>query len=411
MSYNSLALTRLFSGSLLTTLAIAACNFFTSVLLARICGPSILGEFVFQFASAQVAYALLSPGFDQSYIRQHKSRDSWAAAWVLTGVQVIFLLTFPLGVVFAAKELWPEALSHLSPGVFELLLATMGTLVFAELLLSPLAVRLEYGRVNRIRAASALGAATVSVGVALSAEAPSVVPFIAREITLALFMAMFGLAFSPKVEMRRPSAAELRAFLAYSGALWRLNILEKLSQRVEYILLGSLGSAAALGNYFALRSFFESIHGVIAKPIQTVLFSFLCRDGATAQRIVRDVARFVRAGGTALVIPLVGALAYFAAPLLQALFGAKFHFLPAGIAALAVASVLLIGFEILKILAMTRAVHQRLVRWRLAQLSTVVICLPLFVSVMGAQGAAFAFFASSLVLFAGSRRVFLSSCT
>lgn len=402
-------LSGLLSGSLATTVGIAGCNFLTNIALARLCGPSILGEFVFQLACAHVAYALLSAGFDQSYIRQNHSASSWGAACMLTAIQVVLLLTVPVVVLHAVSWILPGVLSDLSPQIFKILLVTVAATIVAELLLAPLAVRLEYRRINLIRAGSSLTAAGVALAVGWFTNGQTIAALVVREVVMCIAMLVLALLFSYKPPVKRVSVKDLYEFVVYSSGLWRLNILERLIQRIEYLVIGLLGSAASVGNYFALRSFFDSLYGLAARPIQTVLFSYMCRNSSTSKNVSTVVSQAVRVRTLVSGILAIWVVAYLAGPLLQLIFGSKFQVPPSGVATLAVASMLLIAFEVLKVITMAKGAHGGLIRWRIIQLLTILLALPLFFRIFGTQGATLAFLGSVLVLFAGSRRVFIST--
>ena len=177
--------------------------------------------------------------------------------------------------------------------------------------------------------------------------------------------------------------------LRFSTNLWALNVLEKCIQRVEYLTLGIVTSASDVGVYFAIRSIFDGIYGVLSLPIQSVLFSHLCRDDRK-DRFLKSITstRAIRTLITTLLgVAVAGSLL---APLFSVLLGSHFsaHWgLSASFATL-VAGLLM--FELIKITMMSFNRHRALLAARGAQLLMLMMGIPVLGHFSDLAGAALA---------------------
>ena len=269
----------LLRGTLLTTIASATINFGAGIALARLCGPSALGQFVLLASSAHLAFAILSPGFDQAYIQNPNEPGRWAAAVWLTAVQGVLLLSLPIGLLAALLAVKPEWMPVLDLAGFSYIMLGIACTLAGNLLLAPLAVSLSYGKVNGIRLFATVLSTSFAVGWAYQRPSADFAPLVAREACAGILLLM-GAMLRTRLPPwpGPPNFSEIKAMLRFSTNLWALNVLEKCIQRVEYLTLGIVTSASDVGVYFAIRSIFDGIYGVLSLPIQSVLFSHLCRD-------------------------------------------------------------------------------------------------------------------------------------
>jgi O-antigen/teichoic acid export membrane protein len=388
----------LLRGSLLVTATSAAINFGAGIALARLCGPNALGQFVLLVASAHLAFAILSPGFDQAYIQKPDAPGRWAAAVVLTAIQGMLLLTVPIGLLaaFSAAKLgWMPVVDIAS---FTWIMVGIVCSLAGNLLLAPLAVALAYRQVNGVRLVAAAVASAISVGWAYQQPEASFTPLVLREVCAGCLL-LAGALVKTKLPpwTGRPAASALRDTLQFSRDLWALNVLEKCVQRVEYLALGLVTSTTNVGVYFAIRSIFDGIYGVVSVPIQTVLFAYLCRNARKDQLFaclnstrVRRVLLPALAG-----VALVGALS---TPLFALLLGARFtaHWTLTAAFATLVASLLL--FELMKIAMMALGRHRALLPARGAQLLALMIAVPALGQWAGVSGAAVAAMLAAFML-------------
>lgn len=388
----------LLRGSLLMTAASAVINFGAGIALARLCGPNALGQFVLLVASAHLAFAILSPGFDQAYIQKPDAPGRWSAAVVLTAIQGVLLLAVPTGLLVAlsaAKLAWMPVVDLAS---FAWVMAGIVCSLAGNLLLAPLAVALAYRQVNGVRLVASALASAVSVGWAYQQPAAGFTPLVIREVCagcLLLIGALVQTRLPPWTG--RPAASAIRATLYFSRDLWALNVLEKCVQRVEYLALGLVTSTTNVGVYFAIRSIFDGIYGVVSVPIQTVLFAYLCRDDRKDQLFAylnsprtRRVLLPALAG-----VALVGALS---TPLFTLLLGSRFSVPWTLTAAFATLVAGLLLFELVKIAMMALGRHRALLPARGAQLLVLMIAMPALGHWAGLFGAAVAAMLAAFVL-------------
>ena len=375
--------------SLLATAANSVVNFGTSVALARLCGPEVLGSFVLVAAWAHLAFALLSPGFDQAYIQSSNTPGRWESAVWLSVLQALLLLVAPVLLLFSAKLSIPSAaLKSIDIGAFELVMLSIVGIVFANLLLAPLAARLEYRTVGWLRLIAAAGASIVSLGVAAVQEAPSILPLLLRELAAGAFLLLLAALFAklPPWHGTPDRGGFLEAAL-FARGLWGLVAMEKLLQRSEYLLLGFVVSTADLGVYFAVRSLFDGIYSVVSAPIQTVLFAHLCRGGQQDAALALFESKSIRNKVLGVIVALTIACA-FSPPVLGFIFGA--HFVPPWPVPAAFVVLLcgLVVFELVKVSLMARGTHSALLPARTLQFVLLGTLLPVLGQRFGIAGAA-----------------------
>ena len=379
-------------GSMATTAMVSALNLATSVLLARRAGPTLLGEFVVLAAWAHSAFALLSPGFDQAYIRDPDRPGRWSAAVFLTLVQVLALLVLPITAVTVARLVWPGTVAGLRSADLEMLIGAITLGVAGNLLLAPLAAGLLYQQINRVRFCVALGSSLAALAFAFAQEPTSIAPFLARELaggvlTLVLALVLSGQGHHPVWAW--PKSEDLRELTTFARDLWGLNTLEKLAQRAEYLVLASVMSLSEIGTFYAVRSLFDGIHGALMVPVQTVLFAFLSRGQALAPvlSLLSPSWRTVQMAAVSLLLALAMGVA---APLFPWIFGPRYQTPFALPVAFTLLILLLSYFELVKVTLMSRGRHRDLMLGRLMQLALLCTGVPLLSMLAGLSGAAFA---------------------
>lgn len=391
--FTNASLRALVSGSLATTLFTAALNFGTGIALARWCGPQALGDFVIVAAWAHLAFALLSPGFDQAYIRSPDQRGRWDAVVLLSLIQVVLLLVLPLLVWLAVAPPQPA-------WVFEGVMVSIALSVLGNLALAPAAARLDYGPIHRARMVAAIAACGASLATAAVQSRPSLHPLVVRELVAgaALLLAALLCARRPAWTVRA-DRGQVTETVRFARGLWSLNALEKGVQRTEYILLGAVAAPSAVGVYYAIRSVFDGLYGVLATPIQTVFYAFLCRRNETNRAAPPALARAAiwRLAALAAVAALAAAAA---TPGLVLLFGEAFAAPPSLPAAFAWLLVAALAFEWIKVSAMAAGLHQRLARARWLQLAVLLVGIGTLGSVWGVSGAALAAAVGATILVA-----------
>jgi O-antigen/teichoic acid export membrane protein len=387
-SFKSGGLGSLLRGSLLVTAASAAINFAAGIALARLCGPGALGQFVLLVASAHLAFAILSPGFDQAYIQKPNDQGRWAAVVVLTVLQGALLLSVPIALLALLARFDLQWMPKVDLMNFAWVMLGITFTLAANLLLAPLAVALDYWKISIVRLVAIVLAAVVAVAWAWWEPAPSATPLVAREVCSGGLLLALAFAFTRLPRWTGwPGSAAVRSTLKFSHDLWALNTLEKCVQRVEYLALGLTVSTTSVGVYFAIRSIFDGIYGVVSAPIQTVLFAYLCRDGRTNRLIDFLTAprslRILVPGGFG--VALVGALSTQLFPLLLGpRYSAPWQ-LSAAFATL-VAGLLL--FELIKVAMMAMGRHRDLLPARGVQLLVLAVGVQALAQWAGLPGAA-----------------------
>jgi O-antigen/teichoic acid export membrane protein len=386
-------------GSVATTAIVSVGNVLTSILLARHAGPAVLGQFVVMMAWAHAAFALLSPGFDQAYIRDPDAPGRWSTALWLTAVQIAAILVLPLIVLMAISTIRPAGAAGLSAGPLALLLVSIVLGVAGNLLLAVLAVRLDYRRINSVRLGAAIGSAGVSLALAWRQDHPDLTPFIARELatgTLNLLPALV-LTAGTLPACVRISAQQLRGMLQFARDLWALNALEKLVQRAEYLVLAVVVPLSDVGTFYAVRSLFDGVHGMLMVPVQTVLFAFMSRGYGVGSvlSLLRPSWRLAQAVGAGIATALLMGLI---TPLFPMLLGPRYQ-TPAALPIAFTALIILLSyFELVKVTMMSQGRHLTLIAGRLLQLGVLAAAIPALAATGGMQAAAFAPVLAALVL-------------
>lgn len=378
-------------GSVATTAIVSAANVLTSILLARHAGPAVLGEFVVLMAWAHAAFALLSPGFDQAYIRDPDSPGRWSAAVWLTLAQMAAILVLPWIALAVARAVWPAAAFGQLLLPFALLLLSIVLGVAGNLLLALLVVRLDYKRINAVRLGAALGSSAICLGLSWRQDQPDLWPFLARELATGSLTLLPALLLTAGLwpTWAAPSAQSLRNMLGFARDLWSLNALEKLIQRAEYLVLAQVMPLSEVGAFYAVRALFDGVHGMLMVPVQTVLFAFMSRGHGVRSVIglLQPSWRLAQAVGAAVLVALVMGLL---APLFPVLFGPRYQ-TPAALPISFTALIFLLSYyELVKVTLMSQGRHRALIAGRLLQLVVLALAIPLLAAWGGLSGVAFA---------------------
>jgi O-antigen/teichoic acid export membrane protein len=390
----SQVLRRNLSSMLTVAVAVAVINFLSNVLLARELGPEALGRFVLHYSAAHLVFAIAAPGFDQAYIHQPEARGRWASVVLLTAMQTILCLIGGGGLALVARWLFPVALNAFDVSAFSLVLLAACLAAWFNLGAAILAVEMKYQQISVVRLVATAVAAGLSTLAAVGGFSDGVWPFVWRELLIGSVSCVAILILARIPRWSPASVLDLREALRFSRGLWALNLLEKCAQRLEYLLLGGVLQVGVMGSYSAVRGLCESVYGIVSYPLQTVVFSLLCKSGtAGVVRRIRSVMK--HAWMLTLVLAMVGLVGLLFVPVLRLLFGEKFQFSAVMIVAFAVSVANMLGFEFLKVVMMAEGCHQRLVLGRSIHLLALVVAIPLSAALWGADGAAIALAVSS----------------
>jgi PST family polysaccharide transporter len=361
-------------------------NLLAMAWFARQLGPTVLGDYAVIVTALYLISAVLSAGFDQAVIREPASKELWAAANVATVAQSCLLLVAGgfIYVVYYFQS--PNTASGLLIPA-GMVLTSIVVSLFSYLLAAPIAATLEYRYLSIVRLASTL--VGVGGGLALVGLGAGIYALATRDLMSALAMLLLVRIRSPGRLILKSTRSGFDRLMHFSSGMWGLNILERLALRLDYMLVGVLLGKELLGMYFVVRGLVEGLLGFLVSPIQTVLYAHFCR-------LQHDSQRKLSLGGkTGLVYwvgcLLVAALSYFLAPyVIPALLGEPYRSAHVIVPGLVIYASGIVLYEAVKVLAMSRSWHHKLLIARIIQISVVAIAIYPLTQALGVFGASLA---------------------
>lgn len=369
-------------------------NFAAGVWFARVLGPSVMGEYALITTAVFLITGMFSMGFDQAIIRFPNRGDVESAAILATHLQAVGLVLVSIVVYGAYLHRGPHAIGNMAGpavGVFSSVIVGL----YANLSAAPIAAQLEYRKLSRFRLLSVfLG---VGLGLCFLRSGVGIYSLVARDLITALMLFALIARESPLKWVFAVNREGLKCLAKFNGALWGLNLMERLTLRLDYAMVGFLFGKEALGIYFAIRSVMEGAVGFLIQPMQTVLYAHHCRN--------RDAVRIRETllGNIPLLygigVAVIAFLAYEFAPwLICFAFGVRYSSAIPLVPGFVLYAGAIVWFEFVKVSAMACDSHYSILLARVMQL---LIYLPLMIVLgryFGFLGAGLAMGGAAMVL-------------
>jgi O-antigen/teichoic acid export membrane protein len=314
----------------------AASSFLLTIVVARAVDPSIRGAFVLATLVPQIGVYLVTLGLPGAIMRDAAAAERERPA--LLGISALAALA--AGVLLTAATPALMALTHADSPPVPLVLAgatALGWLICASffaygcerfLLAGALRTLPILGAALAILALDALGRTGLVTMFAPWAALHALVAL----ASLALLVRRYGIA--------RPQRSQAEAWIRYGVRYSAIQIVNLVTLRLDQILLGALGTTAAVGIYTIGVSLSEGLLLATA-AIGLVVFIDSAK-GETASRFRRKLVLTVAASCLAAAV-----LALLAGPLVQLLFGTRYD------GAIALTRILAIGTPGLVIVRLT----------------------------------------------------------
>lgn len=288
------------------------------IVLARLLIPEVWGIYALALSAAGFASIIGQMGLIQALIQRQNLLDYWVRpAFLLSSVSGFLIAS----ILASVAPFWATAMneSRLAPVI--LLLAVDVLLI--SLTVVPKAIlhsRLNFGHIASVGAVGII--IQTGLSILLAYNDFGVYSFVIPKLIFSLFqlIMLWNLA--------RPSigfgfqADQFPPLLKDGGAVVLAGLAYTITQQGDYLILGALAGTESVGLYFLAFTLSTQITAMLTNNIQTILLPSLGKidrvDG-TQYRQVRRTMTFL----AILIVPVCGALAVAAEPLIALLYGSQ----------------------------------------------------------------------------------------
>jgi O-antigen/teichoic acid export membrane protein len=372
-----------FNYTLAANVTVGAINFFTTIWFARNLGPDLMGQYAVVITLFHLITAFMVPGFNQAIIRDPSRSDLNAAASVATAMQTLMvLITSGVAWSFYYWHASEPAVQILVPGA--MIVAGMMLSFFSYLYAAPIEADMNYKVLSYLRLGSII--ASSATGLLVSKAGFGIYGLAVRDLMASAFM-LAGTLHRSRLTLRWSCTKKaFKDLTRFSGGIWLLNLTERVMLRLDYAFIVLMFSNEVVGIYFALRSAVDGLLGFILSPIQTVLFSFLCRSqnaGSYWNAMLNSgfsLMALIAVSGTT-VTQLIGPRA------INMIWGDIYesgHVILPGLFIYCVATM---WFESVKVYAMAQNAHRFMIIPRIVQIALSLVCIYPLTMLMGLRGA------------------------
>lgn len=292
----------------------AASSFLLTIAVARAVDPSVRGAFVLLTLVPQLGVYLVTLGLPGAVLRTSASEPDQRPA--LLGVSALGALGG--GLLLAA--LTPAVMALADAESPPLVLVAVGSVSLTWLIF---AAWFAYGCeqflvAGALRTLPILGAALGVIALDALGHRALVAMFAPWAVLHAVAAAVSVVYLVRRYGIERPQARRVRSWTSYGLRYSAIQILNLVALRLDQLLLGWLGTTAAVGLYSIAVSLSE---GLLLATTAIGLVVFLdSAKGESSARFTRKLALTVLASCLA-----AGLLALFAQPLIHALFGTRYE--------------------------------------------------------------------------------------
>jgi O-antigen/teichoic acid export membrane protein len=248
-------------------------NLIGQIFFARILGVEIISEYAVVVVSLELILLFFSFGFNQAVIKYHHENNIFTAAYSLIFIQSLaIIITCGLLYILVIKfgGIASVALLLITGCLVSRLLGLFTTLAYA-----PLEGVLDYRPIAISRLFSVIFG--ISIGLIYLSTSKDVYSLVIRDFfTAILFFVLIKIKCPRKFNFNY-SLPDLKSVWKFCRPIWGLNILERGALRGDYALVAIALSPNDFGVYYQIRTIFEGLLGFLVNPIQTVIYSFFCR--------------------------------------------------------------------------------------------------------------------------------------
>ena len=340
---------------------------------ARSLGPGLMGQYATAVVLLQLVTGVLNAGFNQAVIFDPEDTSLYRAVVTATALQAGALIAIVAIALAAYETMSPESAHELRWPTIGLLVAQLLQL-YMNLLTAPLDAKLAYAFQAMARLTATL--CGIAGGVALALKHEGVYALVWRDLIISgVWLAMI-MWYAPRRLQLGWDRAALRKLWTFSLPLWVNNVLEKLTLRLDYAIVGYLLGRDGMGIYFTLRGIVEGVLGFVVIPVQTIFYAYCCRvNDHKVSQLKPEKWMSVFPIGMILCVAL--ALA-FGEDVTAKLFGTAFVAGAALLPGFMLYAWAILWFEMIKAQAMSRNQHRHIATVRVMQLIGIaLITMPL----------------------------------
>ena len=247
-------------------------NFIGQIVFARLLDITSIAQYGVIVVNIEMILLFLSFGFNQAAIKKSNDIQVFAAAYTLVFFQsIIILFCYLIFCFFRSISIHDPLFFYGLVYVLSRIIGLHTTLAYA-----PLEGDLNYKYISIYRLLSVTIGISVSVSLAL--YHPGIYTLIIRDILIATIMFFLIKNKCPLTFTFTSSIPDLKFVWHFCRPIWALNLLERGALRGNYAITAMALGMNDFGIYFQVRNLFEGLLGFIIQPIQTVIYSFFCKE-------------------------------------------------------------------------------------------------------------------------------------
>jgi O-antigen/teichoic acid export membrane protein len=362
------------SYSVIIDIIISLLNLLSQICFARILGVTTIG----QYASLVILFELtripLDFSFNLSVIQNKGDYRVLQASIILIMLQILFL-SIVWSIVLGLTNLYFGLRSEVLVTAGCLILFTRIFDIISCISYAQLEIEMKYKTLSFIRLIATLFGFTV--GLILAIKNFGVYSLLIRDIVVTFAMLTIVLIIVKPLLIPRIDFIDIKKVLKFSMGVWGMNLLEKISKRIDYIIVSAVLGTDALGVYFQIRAVIEGILGFLSKPVQTVIYSFYCKC-SSIRKIWDNLIKY----GIHVIIMLAVVTflisLQFGEELIEIFLGDEWKIGSSLLPSLMIYIWGILWFENLKVMSMAKEIALIPIKSRLVQISAIIVfSLPL----------------------------------
>lgn len=376
--------------SIVGSVFVGACNFFTQIYFARRLGVEIISEYAQIFIIVQLVFLSLSFGTNHAVIILGSKENYIRAGWILQlGVCLFAIIIFFTGLssvnLFAPQLVGADsklaAISFL--GSLFVLPAYIFNIEFES--------TLRYREISAVRSVSFLVANAIGASMCWAGYGLKSIVF--KDFSFGLtYLCLSIVIASPKFRhmlfvtpFKRVTREDLIAVTKISWKNYLLNLGSAGVARIDYWIVGFSLGHLGLGVYYQMRSLVDGVLAIFLGSIQSTVFSFfvLERDTINWKKLVYEIFCI----GMVLALTAAALAALFGDFVVQNLFGASWRAGAPFLVGLGAYSVLRGTFETLVSMAKSQKIQPIIVTGQIVWGAGLLILIPILASRYGNLGA------------------------
>jgi O-antigen/teichoic acid export membrane protein len=295
-------------------------QFAVGIVLARLLGPEAFGLIGMAMVVTGIAQLVGEAGLGPVIVQRREVSPSLLSTvfWFGLGLGLVEFVLLWFAAPSVAALLRQSAVVGVLRGCSVVLLVSPIGLVQRWLLTRDLGFR-ALARIEVLSTATGAAAA-----ISLSLLGAGVEALVTRMVVTAVAAAVLAWGAHPWRPLLRWDGPGLRTLLPYSGGVIGTELLNQVSQNVDFFLIGRYLGAATLGQYSLAYSLATLPQGRLAPLLARVMFPVFARVQGDDPALRRGYLQFL--GAMALVsFPLMTVLGVLGPPFLPAVYGARWR--------------------------------------------------------------------------------------